>query len=143
MRRLKEERERTLTGSQEDRKEAVKMSSALRDQELWAHLIIHGLQHLQVRVIDAAVIVQTLKLQSDNGTHEESTPPNTRKAPLSSCSICSAREGSVEMQALPLWQAAGSPHDWDLQVRHMYGETQHTASGEHPMFRRKLLVAQL
>lgn len=51
----------------------MKTSSALRDQELWAHLIIHGLQYLQVRVIDAAVIVQTLKLQSDNGTHEEAT----------------------------------------------------------------------
>ena len=52
-------------------------------------------------------------------------------------------KGSVETQALPVQQVAGSPRDWDPQVRHMYSETQHTASGEHLTLRRKLAVAQL
>jgi len=45
--------------------------------ELWAHLIIHGLQYLQVRVVDTAVIVQTLK-EHKNG-HGISAKPNQEK----------------------------------------------------------------
>lgn len=72
--------------SHEDREQAVK-SSVLTDREPRAHLIIHGLQYLQVRVVDTAVIVQTLREHKNGkGTHGLSTEPNPRKAPVSSCS---------------------------------------------------------
>lgn len=66
--------------SHEDRKQAVK-SSVLTDQELWAHLIIHGLQYLQVRVVDTAVIVQTLREHRVVRVHIEPQQNLTQEKP--------------------------------------------------------------